>query len=112
MDIQLEKKKGLQKKHIPYVAGGVLFVILLGWIIFGDHASFFRVPHQSQNDGEHPSVTCQPAFPNLEYFNRMGAIIVPFIKQTVPQTGANDRTDYAIDKKLVHPLFRILLFFE
>ena len=32
MDIQLEKKKGLQKKHIPYVAGGVLFVILLGWI--------------------------------------------------------------------------------
>ena len=39
MDIQLEKKKGLQKKHIPYVAGGVLFVILLGWIIFGDHAS-------------------------------------------------------------------------
>ena len=29
MDIQLEKKKGLQKKHIPYVAGGVLFVILL-----------------------------------------------------------------------------------
>ena len=35
MDIQLEKKKGLQKKHIPYVAGGVLFVILLGWIIFG-----------------------------------------------------------------------------
>mgnify|MGYP007071177568 CR=1 FL=1 len=47
----------------------------------------FRVPHQSQNDGEHPSVTCQPAFPNLEYFNRMGAIIVPFIKQTVPQTA-------------------------
>ena len=36
MDIQLEKKKGLQKKHIPYVAGGVLFVILLGWIIFGE----------------------------------------------------------------------------
>ena len=27
--------------------------------------------------GEHPSVTCQPAFPNLEYFKRMGAIIVP-----------------------------------
>jgi hypothetical protein len=22
MDIQLEKKKGLQKKHIPYVAAG------------------------------------------------------------------------------------------
>lgn len=43
MDIQLEKKKGLQKKHIPYVAGGALFVILLGWIIFGDHASTLKV---------------------------------------------------------------------
>ena len=43
MVIQLEKKKGLQRKHIPYVAGGVLFVILLGWIIFGDHASTLKV---------------------------------------------------------------------
>lgn len=43
MDIKLEKKKGLQKKHIPYVAGGTLFVILLGWIIFGDHSSTLRV---------------------------------------------------------------------
>ena len=43
MDIQLEKKKGLQKKHIPYVAGGVLFVILLGLIIFGDDASTLKV---------------------------------------------------------------------
>lgn len=43
MDIKLEKKKGLQKKHIPYVAGGTLFVALLGWIIFGDHASTLKV---------------------------------------------------------------------
>lgn len=28
MDIQLEKKKGLQKKHIPYVAGGVLLSLI------------------------------------------------------------------------------------
>lgn len=43
MDIQLEKKKGLQKKHIPYVAGGTLFVVLLGWIVFGNHASTLKV---------------------------------------------------------------------
>lgn len=43
MDIQLEKKKGLQKKHIPYVAGGTLFLVLLAWIIFGDHASTLKV---------------------------------------------------------------------
>ncbi|MDH6534429.1 HlyD family secretion protein [Parabacteroides sp. PM5-20] len=43
MDIQLEKKKGLQKKHLPYVIGGVLFLVLVGWIIFGDHSSTLRV---------------------------------------------------------------------
>ena len=43
MDIQLEKKRGSQKKHLPYVAGGVLFLVLVGWIIFGDHASTLKV---------------------------------------------------------------------
>ena len=43
MDIQLEKKKGIQKKHLPYVGGGVLFLVLVGWIIFGDHASTLKV---------------------------------------------------------------------
>ncbi len=47
MDIQLEKKKGLRKKHIPYVIGGALFVFLLGWIIFGDHAATLRVDARS-----------------------------------------------------------------
>ncbi len=43
MDIQLEKKKGIQKKHIPYIAGGAVFVLLVGWIIFGDHSSTLKV---------------------------------------------------------------------
>lgn len=43
MDIKLEKKKGIQKKHIPYIAGGALLVLLLGWILFGNHASTLRV---------------------------------------------------------------------
>lgn len=51
MDIQLEKKKGLQKKHIPYVAGGVIFLILVGWIIFGDHSSTLKVDSRSVNIG-------------------------------------------------------------
>ena len=37
MDRILEKKKGLQKKHIPYVAGGGLLLWLVLWIAFGDH---------------------------------------------------------------------------
>lgn len=51
MDIQLEKKKGIQKKHIPYIAGGVLFVLLLGWIILGDHASTLKVDARSISVG-------------------------------------------------------------
>ena len=51
MDIQLEKKKGFQKKHIPYVAGGALFLILVGWIVFGDHASTLKVDARGVNIG-------------------------------------------------------------
>lgn len=51
MDIQLEKKRGLQKKHIPYVAGGVIFLVLVGWIIFGDHSSTLKVDSRSVNIG-------------------------------------------------------------
>ena len=37
MDRIIEKKRGIQKKHIPYVAGGALFLALLLWLIFGNH---------------------------------------------------------------------------
>lgn len=52
MDIQLEKKKGLQKKHLPYVIGGALFLILVGWIIFGDHASTLKVDARGISIGD------------------------------------------------------------
>ena len=49
MDTQLEKKKGIQKKHIPYIAGGAVVILLLIWIIFGNHASTLRVDAASLN---------------------------------------------------------------
>ncbi|MDH6356476.1 HlyD family efflux transporter periplasmic adaptor subunit [Parabacteroides sp. PF5-9] len=52
MDIKLEKKKGIRKKHIPYIIGGVLFLFLLGWIIFGDHSSTLRVDARGISIGE------------------------------------------------------------
>ena len=52
MDIQLEKKKGLQKKHIPYVAGGAFVLFLVGWIIFGNHASTLKVDKRGINIGK------------------------------------------------------------
>ncbi|MDR0744020.1 MAG: HlyD family efflux transporter periplasmic adaptor subunit, partial [Tannerella sp.] len=51
MDIQLEKKKGIRKKHIPYIAAGASFLILLGWIIFGDHSSTLRIDARSVSTG-------------------------------------------------------------
>ncbi|GHT41147.1 ABC transporter permease [Bacteroidia bacterium] len=43
MDIILEKKKGIQKKHLPYIIGGAVLGIALIWLIFGNHSSRFNV---------------------------------------------------------------------
>ncbi len=39
----MEKKKGLKKKHIPYLIGGGFVLAVLLWVIFGSHASTLRV---------------------------------------------------------------------
>lgn len=46
MDIIIEKKKGLKKKHIPYVIGGVILLVAVCWLIFGNHASKLNVDKQ------------------------------------------------------------------
>lgn len=43
MDRVLEKKKGLQKKHLPYIGGGVVLLLIAGWLVFGDHSSSLKV---------------------------------------------------------------------
>ncbi|GHV56360.1 ABC transporter permease [Bacteroidia bacterium] len=43
MDILLEKKKGIQKKHLPYILAGTVLLIALLWLIFGNHASKLNV---------------------------------------------------------------------
>ena len=46
MDRVIEKKKGFQlRKHGPYLAGGCLLLAILGWLVFGNHASTLRVSH-------------------------------------------------------------------
>ncbi len=42
MDKVIEKKKGIQKKHIYWGAGILLIVFLVLKIVFGDHTSVFR----------------------------------------------------------------------
>lgn len=43
MDRVLEKKKGIKKKHIPYIAAGAFVLLVVGWLIFGDHSSSLKV---------------------------------------------------------------------
>lgn len=43
MDKIIEQKKGLKKKHIPYVAGAVFILVFIGWLVFGNHESTLRV---------------------------------------------------------------------
>ncbi|MDR0421940.1 MAG: HlyD family efflux transporter periplasmic adaptor subunit [Proteiniphilum sp.] len=43
MDILIEKKKGLKRKHIPLIIGGTLFAAATGWLLFGNHASKLKV---------------------------------------------------------------------
>lgn len=47
MDIQIQKKKGLQKRHIPYIAGGVLLVVFILWLIFGNRRGTMRVDKEA-----------------------------------------------------------------
>lgn len=43
MDRKIEHKKGIKKKHIPYIGAGVLVLCIIVWMIFGNHASSLKV---------------------------------------------------------------------
>lgn len=49
MDKVLEKKKGIRKKHIPYIAGGAFILVVLIWIIFGNHVPKLNVEQNKIN---------------------------------------------------------------
>ncbi len=47
MDIQLEKKKGIRSKHLPYILGGAFIVFVAAWRIFGDHSRSVRADNRT-----------------------------------------------------------------
>ncbi len=52
MDRVIEKKKGIQKKHLPYILGGGLLLAFLVWLIFGNHQASLRIDSRSIIVGE------------------------------------------------------------
>lgn len=43
MDKPITPPKGLQRKHIPYLAAGAFVILIVAWLLFGNHASTLRV---------------------------------------------------------------------
>lgn len=43
MDTIIEKKKGITKKHIPYIVGGAVALSVVVWLIAGNHQSKMNV---------------------------------------------------------------------
>ena len=52
MDIKIENKRLIKKKHIPFIAGGAFILILLIWAIFGNHVSTLKVDRDMLTIGE------------------------------------------------------------
>ncbi|MGL5317091.1 MAG: efflux RND transporter periplasmic adaptor subunit, partial [Bacteroidales bacterium] len=47
MDIKIEPKKGIQKKHLPYIIGATVLLALICWSVFGNHQSTLRVDRKA-----------------------------------------------------------------
>ncbi|MDO4673098.1 MAG: efflux transporter periplasmic adaptor subunit, partial [Porphyromonadaceae bacterium] len=47
MDIQREKKSGIQKKHLLYGLIGALALVFILWLVFGNHSSTMSIDKKS-----------------------------------------------------------------
>lgn len=52
MDIQIESKKGLKKKHLPYIIGGAVLVALIVWMATSDMANTIKIDSRGLNIGD------------------------------------------------------------
>lgn len=82
MDKLIEQKKGLKKKHIPYVAVGALILLFIGWVIFGDHTATLRV--------DKDKITIEPITSGIfnDYIRIMGNVEpITFVQLTPLESG-------------------------
>ena len=81
MDRIIEKKKGLRKKHIPYVLLGLFVLVLLLWAIFGNHASTIKV------DAEQLTISPVTKGEFKDYVRLSGTVVPIQVVQISPEEG-------------------------
>jgi len=97
MDRVIEKKRGFQlKKHGPWVAGAALLALLLGWLVFGNHASTLRV---SRDDGT-ISEGRQAEF--KDYVRTNGQVLPIQVVQISPEEGGIVMEKVVEEGSMVH----------
>ena len=82
MDRIIEKKRGFQlKKHGPYAAFALLLIAMVGWILFGNHASTLRV------DKDQLTVSEVQKAEFKDYVRTSGRVIPIQVVQVSPEEG-------------------------
>ncbi len=97
MDRIIEKKKGfLLKKHGPYVAGGCLLLAVLGWLVFGNHASTLRVAQDELTISEVKSAEFK------DYVRTNGQVMPIQVVQISPEEGGIVMEKVVEEGSMVH----------
>lgn len=52
MDIEIKKKSFIQKRYLPYIAGGVAFIAVIIWLMMGNFSHTLKVDKQGLLFGE------------------------------------------------------------
>ncbi|MBQ6227058.1 MAG: efflux RND transporter periplasmic adaptor subunit [Prevotella sp.] len=97
MDRVIEKKNGFQlKKHGPYVAGGCLLLTVLGWLVFGNHASTLRVTQDELTISEVKSAEFK------DYVRTNGQVMPIQVVQISPEEGGIVMEKVVEEGSMVH----------
>ena len=82
MDRVIEKTKTQRLiKHWPYVAGGIVILIIIAWLVFGNHASTLRVDKDELTISEVKSAEFK------DYVRTNGQVLPIQVVQISPEEG-------------------------
>jgi HlyD family secretion protein len=83
-------------KYWPYVAGGCLLLVILGWLLFGNHASTLRVNHDELTISEVKSAEFK------DYVRTNGQVMPIQVVQISPEEGGIVMEKVVEEGSMVH----------